>query len=184
MKHYVYDDIDFVYERSPYIAKFSLRNSSFPFADFDMINLHLKPASVLNESMQLRDVINKIYTTDQTENIIIMGDMNFDCGYISTKNRLMVQSVLFEFDSFIADKVPTTIAAELCALDRIFIAGNQLKDFIVPASNKTFIYYEQFNKTLTEVELKCFILKIKFLLIFFLIKRPNRSVTTFLLSFK
>jgi hypothetical protein len=45
------------------------------------------------------------------------GDWNFDCTYISEKNRNIVKAKLFEFKWFISDKVETTISASNCGIN-------------------------------------------------------------------
>lgn len=114
-----------------------------------MINIHLKPSNVLNESLALRPVINEIYKTNK--NILIMGDMNFDCKYMSGVKKQTVRNELSEFTFYINDDVSTTTSTSLCALDRILISGDLMKNSVVPNSNQTYLYYKEFDMTLEEV---------------------------------
>ena len=114
-----------------------------------MINIHLKPSNVLNESLALRGVVNEIFETNK--NILIMGDMNFDCKYMSGVKKQKVRDEFPEFTFYINDDVSTTTSTSLCALDRILISGDLMKNSVVSNSNQTYLYYKEFNMTLEEV---------------------------------
>ena len=114
-----------------------------------MINIHLKPSNVLNESLALRGVVNEIFETNK--NILIMGDMNFDCKYMSGVKKQKVRDEFSEFTFYINDDVSTTTSTSLCALDRILISGDLMKNSVVSNSNQTYLYYKEFNMTLEEV---------------------------------
>lgn len=148
---YVYNDIEGIYDRLPYVAHFQIENTEFPVKSFSMINLHLKPSNVLNESLALRPVINDI-KDKYNENIIIMGDMNFDCRYMSSAKKQMVRDELSEFTFYINDDVSTTTSSALCALDRILISGETFKTSVVQESNSTYLYYKEFDMTLEEAD--------------------------------
>ncbi len=147
---YVYNDLKNVYDRPPYVAHFSLINSELTVTELTMINLHLTTTSVYNESLALREVVDEI-KFDYNENIIIMGDLNFDCRYISGARRELVRQKLAEFTFYISDDVSTTTSNALCALDRILISGDSLKNSVIKGSNSTYLYYKDFGMTIEEV---------------------------------
>jgi hypothetical protein len=147
LKEYVYDDKKSVYERSPYIAQFQIINSNLPITDFCMINLHLKPANVYNESFELRNVVNQI----DHPHIMIMGDMNFDCRYMSSSKRDEFRKSFPEYTFYINDDQSTTTSVSLCSYDRILINNNGLQNQVVPNSNQTNVYYPRLGLTLAEV---------------------------------
>ncbi len=114
-----------------------------------MINLHLKPANVLAESLELRNVIDEILV--RSKNVLVMGDMNFDCRYMSSAKKEVVRLALSEFDWYINDDVSTTTSAANCALDRILMTGDLLKEAVIQGSNQTYLYFKEFNMTKEEV---------------------------------
>ena len=150
-KDYVYNDPSAIYDRPPYVAKFSIENSNLSLKEFFLGNVHIRPTNVLNETLELRYVVNEILAFGETKNIGILGDFNFDCQYISGKSRDLVRTNLTEFVWYISDKVATSIRSSTsCALDRIILAGKEFNSAVVPKSNKTNHYYNEFNMNLTE----------------------------------
>lgn len=147
---YVFDDKEEIYDRSPYVGQFNIENTDLPVKDFSMINLHLKPWNVLNESLALRKVVDEINLYN--DNIIIMGDMNFDCRYIAGYKKEIVRKELSEFQFYINDDVSTTTSSALCALDRILISGSAFKNSVVEGSNSTYLYYKEFGMTLDQAD--------------------------------
>lgn len=74
---YVYDDVDDVFEREPYIAGFKSGNF-----DFMLVGIHTKPDYAYNEIGNLTLVVSSVQTTNPNEkDIIVMGDFNADGSY-------------------------------------------------------------------------------------------------------
>lgn len=74
---YVYDDVDDVFEREPYIASF--RSDDF---DFTLVGIHTKPDDAPNEIGNLTIVVHSIMDDNpDEEDIIILGDLNADGSY-------------------------------------------------------------------------------------------------------
>ena len=74
---YVYNDLDDVFEREPYIASF--RSGNF---DFTLVGIHTKPDDAYSEIAHLDDVVESIETANPGEkDIIVMGDFNADGTY-------------------------------------------------------------------------------------------------------
>jgi endonuclease/exonuclease/phosphatase family metal-dependent hydrolase len=79
---YVYNDIDDVFEREPYIASF--RSGNF---DFTLVGIHTKPDDANSEIGHLADVANSILAENPSEkDIIVMGDFNADGSYFNEDN--------------------------------------------------------------------------------------------------
>ncbi len=161
---YVYNDISKVYSRKPFIAHFKLEDSSNDSQndlqndpqnkiDFWMVNLHLRPKPKLalsNELAELRKVVDEIKYKNIDPNIVIMGDMNFDCAYANETQRTKIKSVLSDFTFYIDDGVATTISNKLsCAYDRILINnGSGLSKMVVPSSHGPYYY----NNSLIDIQ--------------------------------
>ena len=137
---YVFNDTKDSFDRSPYIAEFSLNHTDLPVKDFTIINLTIKPTDALEENLALRDVIESI----PNHNLMIMGDMNFDCNSMSNAKKEKVREELSEFEFFINDDVSTTTNLDECALDRILMSSDVFKNSVLPGSNQSYIYYKNF----------------------------------------
>jgi endonuclease/exonuclease/phosphatase family metal-dependent hydrolase len=74
---YVYNDVDDVFEREPYIASFKAGNF-----DFVLVGIHTKPDDAYNEIGSLTSVVSSIQSANPNEHdIIVMGDFNADGSY-------------------------------------------------------------------------------------------------------
>jgi len=74
---YVYNDVNDVFEREPYIASFKI--GSF---DFVLVGIHTKPDAAYNEIGNLTLVVSSIQAAKPNEkDIIVMGDFNADGTY-------------------------------------------------------------------------------------------------------
>ena len=74
---YIYNDVDDVFEREPYIAGFKAGNF-----DFVLVGIHTKPDDAYNEIENLTSVVSSIQRSNPNEHdIIIMGDFNADGSY-------------------------------------------------------------------------------------------------------
>lgn len=116
------------------------------------MSVHLRPAEVLSESLELRNVVDKYKLSTNEKNIAIVGDFNLDCTYASQVKRDAVRAMLSDFTFYISDKVPTTIAqTSSCAYDRILISGDKFNNAVLKSSNKTYRYDYEWNMPLEEV---------------------------------
>jgi len=80
---YVYNDIDDIFEREPYIASF--RSGNF---DFTLVGIHTKPDDANSEIGHLADLANSILAENPSEkDIIVMGDFNADGSYFNEDNN-------------------------------------------------------------------------------------------------
>jgi deoxyribonuclease-1-like protein len=72
---HVWDDVDDVFEREPYIASFS--SGSF---DFTLVGIHTKPDDAENEIGNLTLIFDSLKAS-QEQDIIALGDFNADGSY-------------------------------------------------------------------------------------------------------
>lgn len=148
----MYDNPLLTYDRPPYVAKFRVQDPLLSIKEFVLMNLHIRPTNVFEETKELRDVVNRhLLMYDSNENIAIIGDYNFDCSYINAANRDIVRAILSDFTWYIMDRVATTISVSSCAYDRIIINTKKFKDAVIPFSNNTFRYDAMYGLTMDEV---------------------------------
>jgi hypothetical protein len=82
--------------------------------------------------------------------ILIVGDFNADCSYISPKRQQLLRTINYvDFTWMINNQVKTN-TRQSCTYDRIFINGDNFINAIVPNSNTTVNYQEKFGMTLEE----------------------------------
>jgi len=74
---YVYDDVNDVFEREPYIASF--RSGNF---DFTLVGIHTKPDDAYSEIGNLTYVVHDVLSKNPNEkDVITLGDFNADGRY-------------------------------------------------------------------------------------------------------
>jgi len=82
--------------------------------------------------------------------IIIAGDFNADCAYISPKRQQLLRTINYvDFHWVISNQVKTN-TRQTCTYDRFIVNGDNFVNAIVPNSNTTVNFQEQFAMTLDE----------------------------------
>lgn len=143
----VYENTEKIFDRPPFIVEFKIFNTSLKVDQLSLMNIHLRPSYVLEESLALRQVVDWYFNLNSNikKQIVILGDFNFDCSYISASNRDKVRSVLSDFTWFIRDNYATTISTRKCAYDRILTNSAHIINAIIPDTNMTFRYDQEFG---------------------------------------
>ncbi|KAL9950212.1 hypothetical protein ACROYT_G042687 [Oculina patagonica] len=123
VKHtYVYDDgkeelkTD-TFEREPYIVHFTSTRTNL--TDFVLVAIHTSPSKANQEIHELAAVYDDVTKKLAITNVIILGDLNAACSYMSDSdwktNRLANDN---RFHWLISDCVDTTVTGGHCAYDR------------------------------------------------------------------
>jgi endonuclease/exonuclease/phosphatase family metal-dependent hydrolase len=82
--------------------------------------------------------------------ILIIGDFNADCSYISATRQKTLRSIDYvDFTWMINNEIKTN-TRKTCTYDRIFINGDNFVNAIVPNSNTTVDYQANYGMTLDE----------------------------------
>jgi len=167
---YVYEDKNKYFERPPYVATFKVKQPHKSAIDyFTVMNVHLRPDDALKETIHLRKAIDDFIrkhpqyfnngaianiveqnVIDATETnkpslktnhpIILVGDFNADCSYISLKRQQELRNIHFvDFTWIINNEIKTNVR-QSCTYDRILINGDNFIKAIVPNSNSTVRY--------------------------------------------
>ena len=105
--------------------------------------------------------------------ILIVGDFNADCAYISPRRQELLRSVEIRILRLAIDRILSlsllncrtinyvdfhwvitndvkTNTRQTCTYDRVFVNGDSFVDAIVPNSNTTVNYQERFQMTLEQ----------------------------------
>jgi deoxyribonuclease-1-like protein len=128
---FVYNDVNDVFEREPFVVHF--RSSLAAVSDFIAIGIHTKPSDAANEISQLVPVYNHAVQKLNIQNAIILGDFNAACTYVSSFDDVALATD-HRFYWLIDDSSDTTTSGTNCAYDRIVIAGQELLENVVPGS--------------------------------------------------
>ena len=83
-------------------------------------NIHTAPDSVPTELAALEPIVNA------SENTVVLGDLNADCGYYPKNNRTHFKNWTW----VIPEGADTTVHATNCAYDRILLNGNATSEFV------------------------------------------------------
>ncbi|XP_073916065.1 deoxyribonuclease-1 isoform X2 [Castor canadensis] len=125
------------FSREPAIVKFSS-----PFTrvkEFAIVPLHAAPAEAVAEIDALYDVYLDVRQKWGLENIMLMGDFNAGCSYVTSSDWSSIRlrtSPIFQW--LIPDTADTTVSSTHCAYDRIVVAGTLLQAAVVPGSAAPF----------------------------------------------
>lgn len=146
---YLYDDGcepcgNDTFNREPSVVKFSS-----PFTqvkEFAIVPLHAAPSDAAAEIDSLYDVYLNVRQKWDLEDIMLMGDFNAGCSYVTTSHWSSIR--LRESPPFkwlIPDTADTTVSSTHCAYDRIVVAGPLLQRAVVPDSAAPFDFQAAFG---------------------------------------
>ncbi|CAF3384293.1 unnamed protein product [Rotaria sp. Silwood1] len=182
VKAYLYEDVDDLFERPPFVGTFKVKNPEKSGVEFfTIMDVHLRPDDAYAELLSMRAVIEDFIlrhpqyfdetptsfidaleqnvinaTVDNKPSlktnhpILIVGDFNADCSYISLRRQLILRSINYVDFTWIINNQVKTNTRQTCTYDRIFINGDRFVNAIVPNSNTTVNYQERFGMTLDE----------------------------------
>ncbi|VDD75143.1 unnamed protein product [Mesocestoides corti] len=137
--NYTMNGLDKAFERPPYCYLLSAKKISclcllltslsvaFDGFKFASLAVHIDPDVVFAEMETLYKVAPKCVAMAHTENLIILGDMNAGCGYLSNRKRELLslrRDTTYKW--LIGDDVDTTVAKSKCAYDRFICKGAEI----------------------------------------------------------
>ncbi|KAM5131043.1 deoxyribonuclease-1 isoform 2-T12 [Callospermophilus lateralis] len=121
------------FSREPAIVKFFSPYTHV--REFAIVPLHAAPADAVTEIDALYDVYLDVRQKWGLEDIMLMGDFNAGCSYVTPSHwssiRLRTDPA---FQWLIPDTADTTVTSTHCAYDRIVVSGALLQAAIVPDS--------------------------------------------------
>ncbi|XP_053173919.1 deoxyribonuclease I-like 1-like [Scomber japonicus] len=136
-----------VFSREPFIIRF--HSPTTLVKDFVLIGQHTCPKTAMKEMDELYTVFREIYKKWKTDNVMILGDLNADCNYVTIKGWKAVRLRSDpKFRWLIGDEQDTTVREKThCAYDRIIVHGREIISSIVPGSAQPFNFKESFHLT-------------------------------------
>ncbi|XP_061529069.1 deoxyribonuclease I-like 1-like isoform X3 [Phycodurus eques] len=136
-----------VFSREPFIVRF--HSPTTLMKDLILIGQHTSPKSAMKEMDELYIVFREICRKWKTENVMILGDLNAACGYVTVKGwRAVRLRSDRKFRWLIGDEQDTTVREKTrCAYDRIIVHGREIIATVVPGSAQPFNFKETFHLT-------------------------------------
>lgn len=136
-----------VFSREPFIVRF--HSPTTLIKDLVLVGQHTSPKTAMKEIDELYTVFKGIYKKWKTENVMILGDLNAACNYVTVKGWRSVRLRSDpRFQWLIADDQDTTVREKThCAYDRIIVHGREIISSIVPGSAQPFNFKENFYLT-------------------------------------
>ncbi|KAM8824117.1 deoxyribonuclease-1 [Synchiropus picturatus] len=132
--------------REPFVVKFSSVYSALQ--SFVLVPQHTSPDFALEETDALYDVVADVRARWDTDLLILLGDFNTDCNYVSgvewQKIRLFTDK---SFHWLIGDDVDTTVTHTHCAYDRI-VVSDEMKKGVQPGSAGIYDFMTDLNLSL------------------------------------
>ncbi|KAM8830810.1 deoxyribonuclease I-like 1-like [Synchiropus picturatus] len=139
-----------VFSREPFIVRF--HSPTTLVKDLVLIGQHTSPKTAMKEMDELYSVFKDVAKKWKTDNVIILGDLNAACSYVTKKGWRAVRLRLDpKFHWLIGDEQDTTVREKTtCAYDRIIAHGREMVYTIVPDSARPFNFKEEFHLTENE----------------------------------
>lgn len=144
---YLFDDGcepcgDDTFIREPFVVLFASNAAQEAFA---LIPQHTSPSFALQEVDALYDVVTDVRQRWNTDNIVLLGDFNSDCNYVTGSEWNQIR--LYTDKSFhwlITDEADTTVSSTDCAYDRIVVTDHAMKR-VLPGTAKVYDFQKEFN---------------------------------------
>ncbi|XP_034568179.1 deoxyribonuclease-1 [Notolabrus celidotus] len=152
VKNYTYDDgcepcgTD-TFIREPFVVMFSSLKSAV--RNFVLIPQHTSPDFALKETDALYDVVSDVRTRWNTNDIVLLGDFNTGCNYVSGSDWQQIR--LFTDKSFhwlIPNEADTTVSHTNCPYDRIVVTADMMRG-VVQDSAEVYDFMTDLNLSLS-----------------------------------
>ncbi|KER19561.1 hypothetical protein T265_11707 [Opisthorchis viverrini] len=137
----VFPDPQDKFERPPMSFIVNVEGGSLKFG---WVAVHLDPDAVEAELNALYENAETFRKQHKLENVLLAGDMNADCRYLS--DRKMKQLSLMKDTSYvwlISDGHDTTVHSNNCALDRMIVYGDELMSAIKDQQAQAYRYDDE-----------------------------------------
>ncbi|XP_040918758.1 deoxyribonuclease-1-like [Toxotes jaculatrix] len=131
VRNYTYNNSGKKFRREPFVVMFSSNYTAVK--NFVLIPQHTTPDRVktVQEIDALYDVVADIHTRWNTSDIVLLGDFNAGCSYVSNSDWKKIR--LFTDDRFhwlIPNEADTTVGPKKCPYDRIVVTTDMLKGVV------------------------------------------------------
>ncbi|CAH2316509.1 Deoxyribonuclease I [Pelobates cultripes] len=138
--------------REPFVARFTSLTTELK--DFVLATIHTSPDYAMLEVDALYDVWEDAKQRLRTENILILGDFNSDCSYVSSRHWPMIRLRQDKnLQWLIGEGADTTVSTNNnCAYDRFVVSGTGLKNAVIPGTARPFNLQVEYGLTYAEAK--------------------------------
>ncbi|XP_013871740.1 deoxyribonuclease-1-like 1 isoform X2 [Austrofundulus limnaeus] len=135
------------FSREPFVVR--LKAPRTAIKDFVLIAQHTTPTNTTKELDSLYDVLQRVRKMWKTENVMLLGDFNADCGYLAKKNRKNVRLITDpSLHWLVPENSDTTVKLSTsCSYDRIVVHGDTFNRAVVPSSAQPFNFQKEYKLT-------------------------------------
>ncbi|XP_051742583.1 deoxyribonuclease-1 [Ctenopharyngodon idella] len=127
------------FNREPFVVRFSANTA---VRDFALIPQHTSPEVAVQEIDALHDVVLDTRQRWNTNNIMLLGDFNAGCSYVSNSNWSKIRLRTDQsYTWLIPDSADTTVTNTHCPYDRIVVTSDMMKG-VSPGSAQVFDFME------------------------------------------
>ncbi|XP_034731747.1 deoxyribonuclease-1-like 1 [Etheostoma cragini] len=139
-------DVD-AFSREPFVVRFKAPRTDIK--EFVLIPQHTTPVNTTKELDALYDVLQDVKKRWKTENVMLLGDFNADCGYLAKKNKKNVRLITDKnlFWLVPEDSDTTVRMTTSCTYDRIVVNGETFANAVVPSSATPFNFQMEYQLT-------------------------------------
>ncbi|TDH10899.1 hypothetical protein EPR50_G00081030 [Perca flavescens] len=139
-------DVD-AFSREPFVVRFKAPTTDIK--EFVLIPQHTTPVNTTKELDALYDVLQDVRKMWKTENVMLLGDFNADCGYLAKKNKKNVRLITEKnLTWLIPENSDTTVRLSTsCTYDRIVVNGEKFAGAVVPSSATPFNFQVEYQLT-------------------------------------
>uniref|UniRef100_A0A669F2X8 Deoxyribonuclease n=1 Tax=Oreochromis niloticus TaxID=8128 RepID=A0A669F2X8_ORENI len=148
VKSYTYDDGpeetgQDTFSREPFVVMFSSKNTAVK--DFTLIPQHTSPDLAVRELNALYDVVLDVRARWNTNDIVLLGDFNAGCSYVSGSDWQQIRIFTDKtFHWLITDAAVTTVSQTVCPYDRIVVTTDMMRG-VVQNSAEVYNYMTDLN---------------------------------------
>ncbi|CAL4110296.1 unnamed protein product [Meganyctiphanes norvegica] len=141
------DTVKDVFTYDPFTVTFQTSEAG-NLTQFAMTTIHTRPDDATEEIDALVDVYDQFLTEGGVKDMVILGDFNMGCTYVTSKDleNIRLHNDL-RFTWLISDHADTTTGTTTCPYDRIVLAGPTTKTAVYPETAGAFYYDEEYGIT-------------------------------------
>lgn len=148
---YLYHDNQDTFQREPFVVRFQAKGAYV--SDFAMAAIHTSPKAAELEIDHLVDVYDDIVQRWQLRDVMILGDYNAGCSYVTRSEWRKIRLATDKrFYWLFSDLMDTTVAKSDCPYDRMVVAGYNMTRGIFPDSAYVFNYKDAYGLSQDEAE--------------------------------
>lgn len=134
------------FHREPYVARFLEKKSG---KELVVVGAHFSPQNVRRALEGLEYYTTRLLNKSPSANLLIMGDLNADCDYISEEELTNSRLRSPKYRWWISDDVDTTTSSTDCAYDRL-ITSNHLARYVSGRRPRAVNFQQELGLTLDQ----------------------------------